>query len=237
MKVQIERRFAIPAPPEATWRVLADIPTVASCMPGARITEKIDDAHYKGTVAVKLGPASLSFRGQIEVRECDAATRTLKLSAKGTDTTGASFATMDLTARIEADGDGASALVGASEAAVGGKAAAFGGRMMDAMSEQILKQFGANFTARVAAASESASTANAAAAPAAEVGPDAIERTTAASGGDAASVGPAPSGQPSTPPPRAPAAPAEAPQLNGLALLWAVFVDWLRGLFGKKKVN
>ena len=32
----------------------------------------------------------------------------------------------------------------------------------------------------------------------------------------------------------APAAPPAAAELNGLALLWAIVRDWLRGLFGKK---
>ncbi|MFM7658869.1 MAG: SRPBCC domain-containing protein, partial [Burkholderiaceae bacterium] len=48
--------------------MLCDIEAVASCMPGARITERIDAQHYKGTVSVKFGPASMSFRGEIEVK-------------------------------------------------------------------------------------------------------------------------------------------------------------------------
>ncbi|MEP6701989.1 MAG: SRPBCC domain-containing protein, partial [Betaproteobacteria bacterium] len=130
----------MPASAPVTWNVLSDIAAVATCMPGAAITEKIDDTHYKGTVRVKLGPANLSFRGEIEVLQLDATIRTLHLAAKGTDTTGSSFAEMDLSARVETTPDGLSALVGTSEASVGGKAAAFGNRMMDAVSDQILKQ-------------------------------------------------------------------------------------------------
>ena len=206
MKVRIERTFPLPAPPEAAWAVLADIAAVATCMPGAKITEKVDDSHYKGTVSVRMGPANLTFRGVIEVSSCDPATRTLQLSAKGTDTTGASVASMDLTARIESAADGTSALVGTSEAAIGGKAAAFGNRMMDAVSDQILKQFAANFAAKVA-----------------ERAPAVAERSPAV--GERA---------PATPAPPVPAADTEAPALNGLALLWAIIRDWLRGLFTKR---
>ena len=85
-------------------RVLQDIEGVAGCMPGAKITERVDEQHYKGTVAVKFGPASMSFRGEVEVRPIDAPTRTLHLFGKGTDTTGSSGASMDLTARVEAGG-------------------------------------------------------------------------------------------------------------------------------------
>lgn len=220
MKVRLERTFAMPASAERTWTVLSDIERVAGCMPGAKITQRVDDTHYKGTVAVKLGPANLTFRGDIEVKALDVATRTLVLSAKGNDTTGASFATMDLTARVEPAADGTSALVGTSEAAVGGKAAAFGARMMDAVSDQILKQFAANFAARVAEAE------------AARAVPATGESTSAAGTTAAGDSAAAPASTRA-----ADSGPAAAPQqaeLNGFALLWAIFRDWLRGLFKRK---
>ena len=61
MKVQLSRAFPLPASADAAWSVLQDIAAVASCMPGAKITERVDETHYKGTVAVKVGPASLSY--------------------------------------------------------------------------------------------------------------------------------------------------------------------------------
>ena len=149
MKVQIEKTFPMPASAEVSWQLLQDIVAVAACMPGARITERLDDTHYKGTVTIRVGPATLSFRGDIEVRELDVATRTLRLIGKGSDTTGTSAASLDLTARMEVAEDGQSNLVGKSEASVSGKAAAFGGRMMNSVADQILKEFAANFAARV----------------------------------------------------------------------------------------
>jgi carbon monoxide dehydrogenase subunit G len=221
MKVRLERTFAMPASAERTWSVLSDIERVTGCMPGAKITQRVDDTHYKGTVAVRLGPANLTFRGDIEVKALDPATRTLALSAKGNDTTGASFATMDLTARVEPAADGTSALVGTSEAAVGGKAAAFGSRMMDAVSDQILKQFAANFAARVAEAE------------AAQAAPASSEMLAAAADApDAIAAVAAPAAAPSR---AADSAPAQPPaELNGFALIWAIFRDWLRGLFKGK---
>ena len=215
LKVTLERTFPMPATPDVTWDALTDIAGVASCMPGAAISEKIDDQHYKGTVKLKVGPATLSFRGDIEVKTLDAATRTLALAAKGTDTSGTSFASMDLTARVEPNG-GRCNLVGQSEASVGGKAATFGGRMMDAVADQILKQFAANFAARVEAIAPSA--------PAVE-GADAVATTTEVATAQRAAV---------SPPATAPNLPPAAQPLNGLALLWAVVRDWLRGLFSKK---
>jgi hypothetical protein len=93
----------------------------------------------------------MSFRGEVQVTAMEADTRTLRLAGKGTDTTGSSGAAMDLTARVEAV-DGASCkLVGHSEVAMSGKAAAFGARMMNSVADQVLKQFAANFAAQAEA--------------------------------------------------------------------------------------
>ena len=151
MKVQLTRNFALPASADVAWTVLQDIAAVASFMPGAKITERVDDSHYKGTVAVKVGPASLSFRGDIEVRGMDAPARTLRLFAKGTDTTGGSGASMDLTARVDALDAKSCNLVGESEVSMSGKAAAFGSRMIGPVSDQVLNQFAANFAAHLQA--------------------------------------------------------------------------------------
>jgi uncharacterized protein len=150
VKVQLDRTLALPAGADVAWALLQDLEQVASCMPGASITGRIDERHFKGTVTVRVGPASLAFRGEIEVQQVDPASRTLRLLGKGTDSTGGSGASMKLTARIEDAGDG-STLVGASEVSMSGKAAAFGARAFSAVADQVLKQFATNFAARVAA--------------------------------------------------------------------------------------
>lgn len=150
MEVKLEKVYPLPAPADAAWRFLQDIRGVAECMPGAKITEQIDATHYKGQVAVKLGPASATFNGEITVKEVDAAQRRLSLVAKGSDTKGSSAATMDLIASIRPIDATRSELLGESKVTVSGKMAAFGGRMMAQVSDQILQQFAANFSNRVA---------------------------------------------------------------------------------------
>ena len=210
MKVQIERKFELPAGADVAWAFLQDIEAVTACMPGAKIVERVDESHYKGTVAVKVGPASMAFKGTVEVSGIDAATRSLRLTGKGTDSTGSSGASMDLLARIDAVDARNSTLAGDSTVAMSGRAATFGGRMMNSVADQVLRQFADNFMARVAEI-EAARAAPVASAPAAA------------------------SADPIEPSPRAlPPRPA-ANELNGLALLWAVLKDWLRGLLSGKK--
>jgi carbon monoxide dehydrogenase subunit G len=118
-------------------------------MPGATIAERIDDRHYKGTVAVRFGPANLTFRGDVEVLARDDSARSLTLAGRGTDTSGGSGAAMELTARIEPGDASSCTLAGRSEVSMSGKAAAFGARLATPVAEQVLKQFAANFAAQV----------------------------------------------------------------------------------------
>jgi carbon monoxide dehydrogenase subunit G len=151
MKVQINKTYPMPCSAQIAWDFLQNLEAVAACMPGAKITERLDAGRYQGTVTVKVGPATMSFRGEVEMKDVDPAARTLRLLGKGTDSTGSSGASMNLTARIEAAAGGLCTLVGASEVSISGKAAAFGGRMMNTVADQILKQFADNFAGQVGA--------------------------------------------------------------------------------------
>jgi len=202
MKIQIDKTYPMPCTAEVAWEFLQNVEAVAGCMPGAKITERLDAGRYRGTVTVKVGPATMSFRGEVEMKDVDPATRTLRLLGKGTDSTGSSGASMNLTARIEATEGGLCALVGASEVSMSGKAAAFGGRMMNTVADQILKQFADHFAGQVGAL-------------------QAQRGAPAAAGSGAAAVA-------------VPVPPPAAGELDGLALVWTIFKDWLRGLFSKK---
>ncbi len=154
MKVEIDKVFSMDAPSSDAWRFLQDIHNVASCMPGARITEQVDEANYKGAVKVKVGPATMAFKGTISVLGVDANKRELKMRGKGTDVKGTSSATMDLTASVRETENGKCEVLGVAEVIVTGKIASLGGRMMKQVSDQILNQFGANLVNNVVAMGE-----------------------------------------------------------------------------------
>src|SRR5208283_6221217 len=100
MKVELERTFALPVSAAASWEFLQNIEAVAGCMPGAKITERLPSGGYKGTVSVRAGPVTMSFRGEAEVHDIDSAAHSLRLVGRGADSTGTSGASLDLTARI-----------------------------------------------------------------------------------------------------------------------------------------
>ncbi|MCZ6804892.1 MAG: SRPBCC family protein [Proteobacteria bacterium] len=168
MKVTIDKAYPINAPASNGWIVLQDVKVVASCMPGAEITEQMDETHFKGQVKVKIGPATAAFKGEIELKSIDVDKRELNLLGKGSDIKGTSSATLDLIASIRDTGDGQCELVGKSNIVVNGKFASFGGRMMDSVSDRIIQQFADNFANKVISLGEGAE-AEAAAAKVAEV--------------------------------------------------------------------
>ena len=146
MEVKLDKRYEMGVPAQNAWAVLSNLESVASCMPGASLGERLGDNAFKGSVKVKVGPATAQFGGEVEILSMDVVNRSLVLKGKGADKSGSS-ASMELEATIE-ESDGQSVLVGLATVIVNGKFAQFGGRMMVQVSDVILKQFVDNFTAK-----------------------------------------------------------------------------------------
>jgi len=206
MEVVLDKQYPVSAGVEAAWTVLANMNELATCMPGAQITEQVDATHFMGSVRVKVGPAVAAFAGTIEILALDPATRTLKMLGKGADK-GGSSASMELTANLVAIDATSCTLVGHAEVIVNGKFAQFGGRMMGSVSDMILAQFAVVF-------SQKAAVVQAALAPAAP-----------APGESAAPAAAAP----------APQAPVVAQEFNALGLIWSLVKSFFANLFGGKR--
>ena len=71
MKVELNKVFEINGSVENTWVFLQNISSVASCMPGAEITEQVDDNNYKGKVKANIGPVTMAFNGDIKIIKID----------------------------------------------------------------------------------------------------------------------------------------------------------------------
>jgi carbon monoxide dehydrogenase subunit G len=214
MEVVLDKQYPIASSVEAAWAVLSNMNELATCMPGAQITEEIDATHYKGAVKVKVGPAVAAFAGTIEILTLDLESRTLKMMGKGADK-GGSSASMELTAKLVPAEHGHSTLEGHAEVIVNGKFAQFGGRMMTSVSDMILAQFAEVF-------SQKAQVVQAGMTPAVgEAG---------ASVGDSGSS----SGDSTAAAASAPVAPIVAKEFNALGFAWLMVKNFFSGLFGRK---
>jgi carbon monoxide dehydrogenase subunit G len=69
--MRIENSFQVPVAPSVAWSLLTDLPRVADCLPGAKLTEAVDERTYRGEVGIKLGPVGMNFQGEMRFTELD----------------------------------------------------------------------------------------------------------------------------------------------------------------------
>ena len=103
--MQIENGFTVAAPIDRVWAYLLDVQKVAPCMPGAELTETVDERTWKGKVNMKLGPVALSFAGTVEMEERDDLAHRAKLRAKGMEQKGKGAANATVESWLEPAGD------------------------------------------------------------------------------------------------------------------------------------
>lgn len=136
----IENDFEVPAPTETVWDYMLDIEKVVPCMPGAALTETVDDTHWKGKLTMKLGPVSLNFKGKVEMTERDDSAHRVVLKASGMEARGKGAASATVTSTLESF-DGGTRVHVVQDLKISGQAAQFSRGMMQDVSTKLTKQF------------------------------------------------------------------------------------------------
>jgi hypothetical protein len=190
--LEIQKTFTIEAPRAAVWAFLTDPQRVARCLPGAAITEKVDEKTYAGTITIKVGPVTASYRGKVRFESLDEAAGTADIVASGQDVKGKGGADMRMHSQLTEVAAGRTEVASTSSVNVTGILAQMGGRMIQDVSDQMLGRFTQAMQAELAAS--------------------------APAGGPAAAVPPAGSGSASPPAPQAVAPAPPAAPLDAVAL-------------------
>jgi hypothetical protein len=99
--VLIETRFTAPTPVEDLWAYLLDVERIAPCMPGAELTEIVDERTWKGKLKAKFGPVAMTFAGTVTMAERDDDAHRVVLHAKGLEAKGKGAADASVTAWLE----------------------------------------------------------------------------------------------------------------------------------------
>jgi uncharacterized protein len=217
--MEFDNSFEVPLPVGDAWKVLMDIRRVAPCMPGAELTDVVDDRTYKGKIGVRLGPVALTFAGTVKFEEIDDVAHKATVAAQGNDAKGRGAANAVAAFHLEPANGGTKVLVH-TNLTLSGAVAQYGRGVgiIQMTAAQIITQFSNNLKAQLAQDG-----ATAAAATAAATG------TSAAAGAAAA---PTPAG---TPPvsPEPTAAPLVAKPISGFALMANVLWQSVLRLFGR----
>lgn len=137
--VEIKNSFSVRVPVHQTWEFLTDLKRVAPCMPGAQLTDVVGD-DYHGSVAVRVGPFSMSYQGVARFLELDHEHYRAVVRAEGREAKGQGSATATIVMVLEPDGGCTVAQI-SSTIEITGKAAQFGRSMLADVSGRLLQQF------------------------------------------------------------------------------------------------
>lgn len=88
MAIEIRETFQVAAPIDAVWRFVMDPNKVASCMPGAKLEQVIDERTFDGSIKVKVGAITTSYKGRVQLTEVDEQGHKVQMSAEGRETSG-----------------------------------------------------------------------------------------------------------------------------------------------------
>lgn len=199
MGMQIEKSFVVNAPFSAVWEFLTDPNRVAGCLPGAAITEKIDDQSYAGTMTVKVGPVTAGYRGKMRFERLDRDAGEADIAASGQETKGKGGADMRMKSKVVERAPNETEVTVTSDVNVVGVLAQFGRGMIQDVSDQLFQKF-STCMRRELETSAAAAPAPAEAAPAEPSSLENVADTVAAPAApEAAAVAPAP---PAPSPPR-----------------------------------
>ncbi|HKR68467.1 MAG TPA: SRPBCC family protein [Streptosporangiaceae bacterium] len=160
----ITNSFEVAKPVAAVWDFFGDIPRVATCLPGAELTETLADDKYGGRVAVRMGPVRMQFAGTAEITERDEAAKRIVVHAAGAEERGRGQANMVVSATLAPAGNGTKVDV-SQDLQLAGAAAQYGRGMIADVTAVLMRDFAANLARQISAA-ERGETVQAAAAPA-----------------------------------------------------------------------
>ena len=136
--MQLENSFQVAAPPDKVFAYLLDVNKIVSCVPGAELTEVVDESTFKGKVKVKVGPITVAYSGTARISERDEAHRTATLAADGRETTGSGSARATATMKVQPAGEGSMVEI-VTEYHVAGRVAQFGRGVMEDVSKRLIK--------------------------------------------------------------------------------------------------
>ncbi|MEX1255665.1 MAG: SRPBCC family protein [Dehalococcoidia bacterium] len=161
MAIELQETFQVGAPIDAVWSFVMDAEQVAACMPGAALDEVVDERTFLGSIQVKLGAITTSYKGRVQFVEVDAAARVVRMQAAGREAGGGTAKGL-MSSRLESLPDGQTQVIAEATVEVTGRIAQMGRGMIQGVSHQLFQQFVACAKAHLEAPAEEGAPAAAA---------------------------------------------------------------------------
>ena len=127
----------VAAQPEKLWAILFDPETLRAIVPGVRSVERVSDTHFRADVMLDVGPVKGRYTVSLELLNPEPPRAvTLRGTAEGALGGGG-----EGHVTLEPLPEGGTRIAYRYEAAVGGKVAAIGGRLLDGAARVVIGQF------------------------------------------------------------------------------------------------
>ena len=146
--MKISSSFKVARGRTRVWDMFQDVPRVAGCIPGTRITESLGDGRFKGRVEVRLGPIATAFEGDAQ-HLSNAAEWTGTISGSGRDRGAGSRARFTTVYRLAEQAGGTEVTV-ESDIGLAGAVAQFGRTgLLEEVTNRMLQQFAVNLESQL----------------------------------------------------------------------------------------
>ena len=141
MAFKIEERFEVQAPVERVWKYLIDPARVVECLPGAELLEMKDEHNFTGAIKVKVGPLSMSYKGNAKFTEVNEETHQVRMVGDAREVGGSGSTKVSMLSTVAPPANGGSEVVVSADVELVGRIVQFGRGMIEEVSRQMFRQF------------------------------------------------------------------------------------------------
>src|SRR3954468_22778831 len=141
--MKFENTFSVDAPIDEVYAALLDVERVAPCVPGAEVLEKTGDNAYQVAIKVRVGPISMTYRGNVEIVERDDANHRAVMRARARETRGQGTADARVDLSLAQEGETTNGTM-VADVQLAGRAAAMGRGVIQDVSAKLVSTFSQN---------------------------------------------------------------------------------------------
>jgi len=146
MEVKAEKNLKLDQDPDMIWKCMIDPSFMVKSVPGAELTEQLDERNFKGKISIKIGPVTTKFNGEAEFTKLEEADYELTMEGKGLDTSGKGGANMTMNIKLSTLEEGGTEMQSSMSLSITGRLAQFGARIIVAVNNKMFDQWATSFT-------------------------------------------------------------------------------------------
>jgi carbon monoxide dehydrogenase subunit G len=145
---EIRETFQVQAPIDTVWKFVMDPQQVVTCMPGAALDQVVDAQTFLGTVKVKVGAITATYKGRVQFTQIDHQGHNMQMLAEGRET-GGGMAKGTMSAHLRALSTGQTEVVVEASVDLTGRLMQVGRGMIQGVARLLFQQFAKSLQQRL----------------------------------------------------------------------------------------